>query len=652
MTSQNMNDVFLSKRARTIFWLLLMGSASFLRMPNLGKLGLWGDEGFTAISAAAILEHGYPLLPSGGIYPRALLFSYIEAFSAKIFGLNEFALRFPNTIFGLAGIWMTYLLGQRLYGKRVGYVAAVLMAFSIWEITFSRYARMYVFFQFFYLLSIYFFYRGFIEGERFYRRFTPLLWILTITIHQIGVSLAALLLIPFFIDGYHHVKKWKLILGVGGLALVWKLYISFQAFLRSPVVSTSDSGKAAASKLPIALPPLNLWLEVFQKDRFIFYLLCGLVILCVSFFVFRACSKSNQCMQYLFFTLILLACFFHQIALAFVLLVFYSLMFFNQTHSWRQRPFLLACTVVFLSLIGWVSYAIHQDFTIRKTVSLLFQYPYLYERFLKFFLKGWPLVTFLTGLGLFLSWYHFINDRAKHTLLMGFSSVVAPLLFVSLLYREDDAARYSFHLYPLMLILSAYALVHFLQRFVPRGRLNFFIMPALLVLFLIPGDFQLSYAISNSQNSYGKEIVQAIKTPGYTFHPDYKTPSHYIRDNLSDDELVISMIEAISVYYVGRIDYLWIPKENDAAAIRPHGFTGKLPRIRFVELQKILKENTGRQFWLLEDPLPTAKLKNNTSILAFMESISLCGVSKGKDGKTTAYHFYADKTGQAACIET
>jgi len=650
--SKNIDDVFVSKSSRAIFWLLLMGSASFLRMPNLGELGLWGDEGFTAISVAAILEHGYPLLPSGGIYPRALLFSYIEALSAKIFGLNEFALRFPNTIFGLAGTWMTYILGQHLYGKRVGYVAAVLMAFSIWEITFSRYARMYVFFQFFYLLSIYFFYRGFIEGERFYRRFTPLLWILTITIHQIGVSLAALLLIPFFIDGYHHVKKWKLILGIFGLGLGWKLFISFQAFLRKPTVLISDTGKVAASNSPIALPPLNLWLEAFQEDRFVFYLLCGIATLCVAFFVFKACSKSNQYAQYLSLSLILLSCFFHQIALAFLLLVFYSLMFFNQIHSWRQRPFLLACAVVMLSLTWWVGYAIYQDFTIRKTISLLFQYPYLHERFFKFFLKGWPLVTSLTGLGLFLSWYHFVNDRGKHALLMGFSSVVAPLLFVSLLYREDDAARYSFHLYPLMLILSAYALVHFLQRFVHQRRLNFAMMLSLLIMFLIPGDFQLSYAISSSRQGYGKKIVQAIKTPGYTFHPDYKTPSHYIRDNLLDDEWVVSMVEAIPVYYVGRIDYLWIPKENDNAAIRPYGFTGKLPRVRFVELQEILKENPGKQFWLLEDPLPTAKLKNNTDILGFMESISLCRVSTGKGGETTVYHFYTDKTGQAVCVDT
>ncbi len=654
MTSLNTNDALLSTRARAIFWLLLLGSASFLRMPNLGELGLWGDEGYTAISAAAILEHGYPLLPSGGIYPRALLFSYIEALSAKIFGLNEFALRFPNTIFGLAGIWMTYVLGKHLYGKRVGSVAAVLMAFSIWEITFSRYARMYVLFQFFYLLGIYCFYRGFIEGERSYRWFTALVWVLTITIHQIGVSLASLLLIPFFIDGYNHVKKWKLLVGVFGLGLFWKLYNSFQALVRNPIVLTSDTAKTMALNSPIALPPLNLWLEAFQKDSLVFYLLCGVVILCVSFFVFRAYSESDQCVRYLFLSLILLSCFFHQMALSLLLLVFYSLMFFNQTHSWRQKPFLLACAVVFLSLLGWVIYASYQDFTIRKTISLLFQYPYLHERFFKFFLRGWPLVTSLTGLGLFFSWYHFINDRRKHALLMGFSSLVGPLLLVSMISREDDAARYSFHLYPLMLILTSFALVMLLRKYFLGRNLNIATGTVLILLFILPSDFELSYAISMTKKNHTDLIEKTYQSPGssqgYAFHPDYKGPAQYIKNHLSQGDKVISMVEAISFFYIGQLDYLWIPKEDDKKRIRSVGFTGKVPRIHFSDLQTLLPQLTEHRIWLLKDPIPMNKIKRNTAILAFMKDLEPCQVHLGEDQQTSVYHFRWTPLGKPVCI--
>lgn len=651
MIFKGISDFLISKKSKAVFWLVLMSSAFFLRIPNLGHLGLWGDEGFTAIAVAAILEHGYPLLPSGGIYPRALAFSYLEAFSAKIFGLNEFALRFPNTIYGLAGIWMTYILGKSLYGTRVGYLAAILMTFSIWEITFSRYARMYVFFQFFYLVSIYFFYRGFIKGERFYRWLTAPLWMLTITIHQLGLSLAPLLMVPFFIKGYSHVRKWTLFCGFFGVGLFWKLYTSFQSSLRPNFVLAADAGKKVASKSPIAVPPLDLLLRVVEGGPLLFYIFIGIVVLSGSFFVFKSFSEPDQRMQYLSLVLIVLSCFFNQIGLAFVLLVFYSLMFFNRTNSWRQRPFLMACAIIFSSLLSWVTYAIYHDFTARKLISLLFQYPYLHERFLRFFVPGWPLVTFLSGLGLLLSWYYFINDNRKHVLLVGFASLVGPLLLVGIAYRQDDEARYSFHLYPLMLILSAYGLVQLLTWFVHHKRLDFAIALLVLCIFFIPGDFQFFYAASISQNEYGKKINQPIKTPGYyTFHPDYKTPSYYIKNNRSEGDLVISMLEAIPIYYVGQIDYLWIPTDNDNASMHRYGFTGKLLRIRFSEFEKLLKENSGTHFWLFEDPIPASKLTVNTSILEFMEAVSLCQVFGGKDEKTVVYHFYPNEVGQPVCI--
>ena len=647
-----MNDLLSSKWKSVFLWLFLVSSACFLRMPGLGTLGLWGDEGFTAIAVASILEHGYPLLPSGGIYPRALLFSYLEALSAKIFGLNEFALRFPNTIFGLAGIWMTYILGKCLYGKRVGCVAAVFMTFSIWEITFSRYARMYVFFQFFYLLSIYLFYRGFVEGERSYRWFTALIWMFTITIHQIGVSLAALLIVPFFIRGYQHVKKWQLILGIFGLGLFWKLNNAFQSFLRNNIELTTATGKKVAQNAPIALPPLHLWLKGEQSETLVLSIFFGIVILSVSFFIFKGFSQIDQRPQYCSLFLITLTCVFHQIALALVLLVVYSLLFFNQVHSWRDRPFLLACAVTFLSVFWWTGYGSYQGFTPGKIMSSLFQYPYLYERFLKFFIPGWPFVMVLTGLGLFFSWYHFISDRRKHMLLMGIASLIGPLLFVSLLSREDDAARYSFHLYPVMLILGAYGLVQILARLIPQKRLNLSIVSALLFLSLLPSDFQLSYALGVHMIDHKKKIAQTMKATGYNFYPDYKTPSQYIRDKRSDDDLVISMLEAIPVYYAGQIDYLWIPKENDDSPIPRYGFTGKLPRIRFSQLEKLLRENRGKPVWLLEDPIPTAKLNKNFRILEFLETVSRCQVIAGVDGKTFAYHFFPDEAGRPVCISS
>ena len=186
-----------------LFWVALMAVALGLRLSNLGRLGFWGDEGYTALAVKAILEHGYPVLPTGGMYLRSISFLYVDAVAAMIFGLNEFALRLPSVLANLGAIWMTYLLGSRLVGRTVGLITAVMMVFAGWEIEFARHARMYATFQFLYICSVYVFYRGFIEGNKACRWLTAPIWLLTMMVHELGVVLAVLFLVPLLIkDGW------------------------------------------------------------------------------------------------------------------------------------------------------------------------------------------------------------------------------------------------------------------------------------------------------------------------------------------------------------------------------------------------------------------------------------------------------------------
>jgi 4-amino-4-deoxy-L-arabinose transferase-like glycosyltransferase len=120
----------------------------------------WTDEDHVAIFARAILERGRPVLTNGyhtGIYQ--IFPYYLFALSAKIFGLNEFAIRFPSVVFGVLTIWAVYLLGKELFNKNVGLVAATLITFLKIEILWSRQARPYQALQFFSLLGAFFIYK-------------------------------------------------------------------------------------------------------------------------------------------------------------------------------------------------------------------------------------------------------------------------------------------------------------------------------------------------------------------------------------------------------------------------------------------------------------------------------------------------------------
>jgi len=650
------------KTQMQLFWLVIMATACFLRLPNLARLGLWGDEGYTALAVRGILDHGYPLLPSGSIYPRAALFSYIESLSSKIFGLNEFGLRFPNILISLYGIWLSYLLSHRLFGKKVACLVAVLMTLSAWEVTFSRYARFYVLFQGLFLSNIYIFYRGFIEGERLYKWLLGPIWLLTLSVHLLAITFAPILLVPLLIPGYRHVRKWTLICGFVGAGIIWKLYAALQSHLRYKVAIESTKVTAASGtgeralftlNLPIAAPPIDLLSSLLEKPSFssggflVGQILGIMLLLCLSIF-----SLSNR-KKHLYLVLVVASCLFNQAGLALVFLFGYTLLFFEDAYSWRQKPFLAGCCFLVASTVFWLAYGPQHGFPLKKTTSLLFHYPELKDRFLKFFVPGWPIETALSGVGAAIVWVRIISNRDKHQYLLALASFIGPLLFVSFAKAWVNTARYSFHLYPLMLMLAAYGIVAISEALTKGNRCNLTIATIMVLLVLIPTDFQFLYAVNLAKNTHGKDIEKTFQTPaggrGYTFHPDYKTPSYYIKKNRSENGLVISMLESIPAYYIGEIDYLWIPKENDALKIPPYGNTGKLPRINFFQLRKLLHNNKGREIWLLDDPLPLRKLKKNTLILEFLESLSGCRVSTGKDGRTSAYRFVIDHSGRTLC---
>jgi len=170
-----------------IFSLTLL--ALFTRFYQLGYLGLWGDEGFTYLAVEGILKHGTPLLPSGHLYLKDVLFSYFSSIAPLFFGLNEFTLRFANALFGVALIPLVYCVGKRFFSAPFAFLVALLLTLSHWEIEFARHARYYCQLQFFYLLSLYFFYSAFVQEQKGHGWFALLFFVFAALTHQLAYSL-------------------------------------------------------------------------------------------------------------------------------------------------------------------------------------------------------------------------------------------------------------------------------------------------------------------------------------------------------------------------------------------------------------------------------------------------------------------------------
>lgn len=159
MVSNRKNIIIISS---ALILILLLGV--YLRTVDLMSMGLGFDEPIHIYAAKSLLENGQPLLPSGRIYSRALLFTYSVAGSFKLFGMNEMSARLPSIVSGVLAILLTFFAGQCLFGPVAGFLAALLMAVMPYEIVFSRACRMYSMYQLFFLLTFFAFYKGF-EGR-------------------------------------------------------------------------------------------------------------------------------------------------------------------------------------------------------------------------------------------------------------------------------------------------------------------------------------------------------------------------------------------------------------------------------------------------------------------------------------------------------
>jgi len=632
------------KTQMQLFWLVIMAAAAFFRFANLGKLGLWGDEGYAALSAQAILRYGYPRLPSGGIYPRSLFFLYIEALSVRVFGLNEYGLRFPSAVIGLATILMSYKLSSRLLGKSVALAVVVLMAFSNWEIEFSRHARMYIFFQFSFLSSLYVFYRSYFDEKKWAQLAVIPVWAFTVFVHQLSISLAAVLLIPFFIRGLRLKRKCLLFPSLLGLGVLWVLEGRLQSYLRyataslNPTAGTSSGG----FKLPVAVPPLDLVDALALRSDNLFFAWIGFATALALFLVHKSLKQRKLRIAYLYLILIGGASCFGQIALALLLLVGYTFFFFKDTQSWRQTPFRISCSICIGGLFFWVIAGFSDGLHLRKVLSLILQYPDLRNRFLKYYLPGWPMEMFVASLGMLLLWKSAVLFRKKEVIFI-LLSFIGPVLMMGFAKAGDNSARYSFHLFPLLLMFEAYAIVYLGKKVIPKRRTQA-ISIAFLVLFFVRSDTSLAHLESLVGRSYGSSFERPIpmSRKSTTFYPDYKSTSDYIRTNASDGDIIISMRELIPFYYMQKIDYVWTGEIR--GYFPPLLGDTRAASISVSKINSLLSAGTSQKLWLLSDPFRVAKLEKigDELALSFLAQISGCRVYRGQDKKTTVYFMASD----------
>jgi uncharacterized membrane protein len=160
-----------SKLEKSSFFLLIVLILAFiLRFSHLGSRPLYQDEPHNTVELAA-----GPLAYIVSTNSGSILYPLLLHFILPL-GNTEFMARLPAALFGFLSVWLIYLIGKTLFGKKEALLAALLSALSGHFIYFSQQARGYSGLLFFALCSIYFFLSALKKDKRpiwgFYAFFT------------------------------------------------------------------------------------------------------------------------------------------------------------------------------------------------------------------------------------------------------------------------------------------------------------------------------------------------------------------------------------------------------------------------------------------------------------------------------------------------
>lgn len=131
--------------AKKLIWILLLAAVLRFAWLDSVPISLNWDEvsmGYTSysLSQTGADEWGarLPLFFRSYGEWKSAVYVYLLVPFIKLLGLSAWAVRLPSAIAGVLAVWLTYLIGRKLYREDVGLWAALLLAVSPWHLMLSR----------------------------------------------------------------------------------------------------------------------------------------------------------------------------------------------------------------------------------------------------------------------------------------------------------------------------------------------------------------------------------------------------------------------------------------------------------------------------------------------------------------------------------
>src|SRR6185437_10187705 len=164
----------INKRQSNLYLIIIILSGIFFFIPFLGNVHLfdWYEINFAESAREMIVTGNYHRVQINfePFWEKPPLFFWLQVGAMKLFGINEFAARFPNAICGIISLVTFFLIGKKFKSSRFGFIWAISYLGSFLPHLYFKSGIIDPVFNYFIFLSVYFMYLD-ISGKVFKNKY-------------------------------------------------------------------------------------------------------------------------------------------------------------------------------------------------------------------------------------------------------------------------------------------------------------------------------------------------------------------------------------------------------------------------------------------------------------------------------------------------
>jgi hypothetical protein len=538
----------------------------FFRFWGLGQAPLAVDEYYFGTSVLNIVKSGLPEFPCGGYYTRGVFLQYISLVPVFLGANLELAVRLIPAFASLLAIWAVWKVAFRAGGTSVACVAVSLVSLSLWEIEFARFGRMYAPFQALFLWYAWFQLKHLLDQDRI----AQVVYLFLSAVSIFVYAGAAMLLVLNFLPLLWPEKRWNtghLIASSGLMALGLYYYRTDFRYMGipehllppSPTIEYTATPSAPSIPLPIEVP--------FISGSGLTIVIIGVLVFAALIWRHRKFLKLIYPSALLWLLAVLMISFgliSLGIALVLICILLCAPLPLNDTvriQDWLLRFYapglLVLATVIFLSVVF-----IRPDFVpaAKDALKYLFNYPDVYYKVVRPWFRTIPLTTVLFAALVIPLFFVCLAKSDKESprripVRYLFAILIALVLLVGLLRQPYITTRYSYFLYPVIIILASFSLVELIRRI--NGQSPIFLTE----------DFGVKHLIRINEPEVRFRLQYSDLLAGHYYKRwDFRGVGEYTNQHIGADDNVIIFHQALA-HYLDRTDGYFVRKGSSIHSI-------------------------------------------------------------------------------------